>query len=61
MATAAMVLLIFYSGLHFKGASIANQVAWLGLRPGIRFGNRLYGAHPRCDGEPGGRSGTALH
>jgi VanZ family protein len=38
MATAAMVLLIFYSGLHFKGASIANQVAWLGLRPGIRFG-----------------------
>jgi VanZ family protein len=34
-----MLLLIFYSGLNFKGASLANEVAWVDAQSGIRFGN----------------------
>lgn len=37
LLTAAMLLLILYSGLHFKGASIVNGVTWLDGRDGIRF------------------------
>lgn len=37
LLTAAMLLLILYSGLHFKGSSIVNEVTWLGDRDGIRF------------------------
>ena len=37
LLTAAMLLLILYSGLHFKSASIANDVAWIGVQNGIRF------------------------
>jgi len=37
LLTVAMLLLILYSGLHFKGASIANEVTWLDDRDGIRF------------------------
>jgi hypothetical protein len=37
LLTAAMLLLILYSGLHFKGASIVNEVTWLDGRDGIRF------------------------
>lgn len=37
LLTAAMLLLILYSGLHFKGASISNDVAWIGDQSGIRF------------------------
>jgi len=37
LLTAAMLLLILYSGLHFKGASIVNGVSWLDGRTGIRF------------------------
>lgn len=32
-----MLLLILYSGLHFRGASIANDVTWIGAENGIRF------------------------
>ena len=37
LLTAAMLLLILYSGLHFKGSSTANDVAWIGDQSGIRF------------------------
>ena len=37
LLTAAMLLLILYSGLHFKGSSTANDVTWLGDQNGIRF------------------------
>ena len=37
--TAAMLVLILYSGLRFKGAAITNEVAWIDARPGLRFGN----------------------
>mgnify|MGYP001820312764 CR=1 FL=1 len=37
LLTAAMLLLILYSGLHFKGTSIVNEVTWLDAREGIRF------------------------
>ncbi len=37
LLTAAMLLLILYSGLHFKGTSITNDVAWIGAQSGIRF------------------------
>lgn len=36
--TAAMLALILYFGLHFKGASGANDVSWIGNRAGIHFG-----------------------
>ena len=32
-----MLLLILYSGLHFKGSSTTNDVAWLDDQNGIRF------------------------
>lgn len=32
-----MLLLILYSGLHFKTAAITNEVTWIGDRDGIRF------------------------
>jgi VanZ family protein len=32
-----MLLLILYSGLHFKKTSIVNEVTWLDDRDGIRF------------------------
>ena len=32
-----MLLLILYSGLHFKGSSTANDVTWIGDQSGIRF------------------------
>ena len=35
----AMLLLILYSGLRFKGAAITNEVSWIDTRTGIRFGN----------------------
>jgi len=38
LLTAAMLLLILYSGLHFKGSSTTNDVAWIGDQNGIRFG-----------------------
>ena len=34
-----MLALIFYSGLHFKDASITNEVSWIDAQNGIRFGN----------------------
>ncbi|HSO18592.1 MAG TPA: VanZ family protein, partial [Desulfosarcina sp.] len=37
LLTAAMLLLILYFGLRFKGAAITNDVAWLEGTPGIRF------------------------
>jgi VanZ family protein len=37
--TAAMLLLILYSGLRFKGAAITNEVTWIDTRAGIRFGS----------------------
>jgi len=37
LLTAAMLLLILYSGLHFKESSTANDVTWLGDQSGIRF------------------------
>ena len=36
----AMLALILYSGLHFKGASSANDVSWIDDRAGIRFGRQ---------------------
>ena len=39
VSTAAMLVLILYAGLRFKGAAITNEVAWLEARPGLRFGN----------------------
>jgi VanZ family protein len=38
LLSAAMLVLILYSGLHFKGASGANDVSWLGDQAGLRFG-----------------------
>lgn len=32
-----MLLLILYSGLHFKGSSTTNDVAWLDKKNGVRF------------------------
>jgi hypothetical protein len=50
VSTAAMLVLILYAGLRFKGAAITNEVAWLDARPGLRFGDSgiAYGnaAHP---------------
>ena len=37
LLTAAMLLLIVYFGLRFKGAAISNDVVWLENAPGIRF------------------------
>lgn len=39
MLTAAMLVLILYSGLRFKWASLDNEVSWIEAQPGIRFGN----------------------
>jgi VanZ family protein len=46
--TGAMLLLILYSGLRFKGAAITNEVSWIDSRTGIRFGNSgvVYGNTP---------------
>jgi len=53
--TAAMLALIFYSGLRFKDAAFLNEAAWIGGRNGIRFGNSgiAYGdaAVPAADGQ----------
>ena len=32
-----MLLLILYSGLHFKGSSTTNDVDWIGNQNGVRF------------------------
>ena len=34
-----MLVLIFYSGLQFKDASMANDVSWIEDRNGLRFGS----------------------
>ncbi len=52
-----MLLLILYSGLHFKGASIVNEVTWLDGRDGIRFD--LYGiAYAEDVSPPSRRKGS---
>ena len=38
LLSAAMLVLILYSGPHSKGASSTNSVNWLGDQAGIRFG-----------------------
>jgi hypothetical protein len=39
LLTASMLMLILYSGLHYKGDSDTNDVFWLEDQAGIRFGS----------------------